>query len=59
MVKKVIYDFSSREVMQEFAHRRMQFYEANFEQNILFGHFHLTAKYKAEKCIAKETFFKF
>ena len=45
--------------MQEFAHRRMQFYEANFEQNILFGHFHLTAKCEAEKCIAKETFFKF
>ena len=40
MVKKVIYDFSSREVKQEFADR-MRFYQANFEQNILFGHFQL------------------
>ena len=33
---KVIYD-SSRKVKQQFAHRRVQFYLASLEQNILFG----------------------
>ena len=38
--EKVIYD-SSRKVKQQFAERRMRFYLANFEQNILFGPFQL------------------
>ena len=38
--EKVIYD-SSRRVKQQFTYRRMRFYLANFEQNILFGPFQL------------------
>ena len=38
--EKVIYD-SSRRVKQQFTYRRMRFYLANFEQNILFGSFQL------------------
>ena len=60
--EKVIYD-SSRDVKQQFVHNRMRFYQANFEQNILFGpcmscmNYHLTAKCKTEK--RKSTFFIF
>ena len=38
--EKVIYD-SSRKVNLLLVHRRMRFYQANFEQNFLFGPSHL------------------
>ena len=59
--EKVIHD-SSRKVKQQFVHRRMRFYLAYFEQNILSGHFqlhHLTAKYKCEKVLLNKYFSNF
>ena len=49
--------------INKLAHRRMWFYQANFEQDILFGpfqlhiSFHLTVKYKAGKLIAIKKLF--
>ena len=40
MVKKQFMTAAGKS-MQQFAHRRLRFYLANFEQNILFGPFQL------------------
>ena len=55
---------SSRKVKQQFSHRKIRLYLANFEQNILFGTFqsmnyHLIAKYKTEKVFLNKVFSNF
>ena len=55
---------SRRKVNQQFAHRKMWFYVANFEQNVLYGriscmNFYLIAKYKTETLSRSKLFFNF